>query len=92
MTVLDDAFSLLDFFSGAMENRTPIYDLQNHCNSRYTIAPFVARDGNDPSFFGRKPNVLPLDERAKYRATRQNRTVIFWLEAKSNNHYTIVAV
>ncbi len=24
---------------GAMENRTPIYDLQNHCNSRYTIAP-----------------------------------------------------
>jgi hypothetical protein len=22
-----------------MENRTPIYDLQNHCNSRYTIAP-----------------------------------------------------
>ena len=27
----------------------------------------VARDGNDPSFFGRKPNVLPLDERAKLR-------------------------
>ena len=26
---------------------------------------FVARDGNDPSFFDRKSNVLPLDERAK---------------------------
>ena len=24
-----------------MENRTPIYDLQNHCNSRYTIAPIT---------------------------------------------------
>ena len=31
--------AVLQLWSGAMENRTPIYDLQNHCNSRYTIAP-----------------------------------------------------
>ena len=34
----------------------------------------VARDGNDPSFFGRKPNVLPLDERANYWAPGRDRT------------------
>ena len=34
----------------------------------------VARDGNDPSFFGRKPNVLPLDERANYWASGRDRT------------------
>lgn len=56
------------YFCGAMENRTPIYDLQNHCNSRYTIAPnatcllasqanplmadFVAPPGVEPDFYG----------------------------------------
>ena len=37
-----------------MENRTPIYDLQNHCNSRYTIAPVVLRTGFEPVPYHRK--------------------------------------
>ena len=57
-------------YCGAMENRTPIYDLQNHCNSRYTIAPnatcllasqanplmadFVLRTGFEPVPYHRK--------------------------------------
>lgn len=32
--------------SGAIGNRTLIYDLQNHCNSRYTIAPYCTATEN----------------------------------------------